>query len=116
MSSFELSLRRNFVADHFHDLPGFVEARHGHNWELEATVRGGSPETGQRLSRALDAWVTRVDYTLLNELDPLKGCNPTTECLAQWLMAHLEASGLEPLRTKVREKANYWASCHPVAR
>ena len=32
-----LSLSRPFVADHFHDLPGFVEARHGHNWEAEAT-------------------------------------------------------------------------------
>ena len=36
--SFTLSLHRAFVADHFHDLPGFQEDRHGHNWEVEAAV------------------------------------------------------------------------------
>ena len=41
MGSFLLSIRRPFVADHFHDLPGFVEERHGHNWEAEATFACG---------------------------------------------------------------------------
>ncbi|MDR0498504.1 MAG: 6-carboxytetrahydropterin synthase [Holophagales bacterium] len=30
---------RKFAADHYHSLPGFCEPRHGHNWELEASVR-----------------------------------------------------------------------------
>jgi|GEM_PF-331605 len=115
MPSSRLSLRRTFVADHFHDLPGFVEARHGHNWELEATVAFGaaSPETA--LEAALDTWVEQVDYTLLNEKAWLEGRNPTTEALAQWLLEHLEAQGFVGVETRIREKVNYWAACRREA-
>ncbi len=111
MSPYRLSLRRPFVADHFHDLPGFQEARHGHNWELEATVafEGGAPETA--LDAALDAWVQEVDYALLNEQAWLEGRNPTAEALAQWLLEFLEARGFAGVETRIREKANYWAAC-----
>lgn len=110
------SLRRSFVADHFHDLPGFVEARHGHNWEVEATVHANTQEGFSAFTTTLDAWVDGVDYTLLNELPRLSGRNPTTELLAQWALEHLEAAGFQVERVKVREKANYWASCAPEAR
>lgn len=116
MPSYEFSLRRRFVADHFHDLPGFVEARHGHNWELEATVLADAPDVEASLAECLDAWIRDIDYTLLNGLERLEGRNPTTECLAQWLLEDLQTAGLKPLRAKVREKANYWASCHLEAR
>ena len=82
MGTFLLSLRRPFVADHFHDLPGFVEARHGHNWEAEVTCAcGDGRETA--LEMALDAWVARMDYSLLNQQATLAGRNPTAELLAQ---------------------------------
>lgn len=106
MGTFLLSIRRPFVADHFHDLPGFVEARHGHNWEAEVTYACGSDP-----GPALDAWVARMDYTLLNQQETLAGRNPTAELLAQDLFRTLEAGGLGVARVKVREKANYWASC-----
>ena len=115
MGTFLLSLRRPFVADHFHDLPGFVEERHGHNWEAEATFLGGDgAETG--LTQALDAWVERMDYSLLNNQETLAGRNPTAELLAQDLFLFLEGAGHGVTRVKVREKANYWASCSRVAR
>lgn len=106
-----LSLRRPFVADHFHDLPGFVEERHGHNWDAEATFAVAGQEDEPACTAALDAWVARVDYTLLNAQEPLAGRNPTAELLAQWLFLHLEAAGLRAVKVKVREKANYWAAC-----
>jgi 6-pyruvoyl-tetrahydropterin synthase len=109
-----LSLHRHFVADHFHDLPGFQEARHGHNWELEAMVvlsEGREPA----LESALDAWIRTVDYSLLNELPALEGRNPTAEALAHWVFAFLEGGGLAPVQVKVREKANYWAACRRAA-
>jgi len=111
-----LSLRRPFVADHFHDLPGFVEARHGHNWEAEATfvLLGTEPEPA--FAQALDAWVAAVDYTLLNDQEALRGGNPTAELLAQWLLGYLEGRGLRVARVKIREKANYWAACCREAR
>ena len=111
MASPELSLRRPFVADHFHDLPGFVEARHGHNWEIEATVKFANPGVESRFAGALESWVRRTDYRLLNEQPPLAARNPTAELLAQWAFESLREAGLEPVRVLIREKANYWASC-----
>jgi 6-pyruvoyl-tetrahydropterin synthase len=112
MTSSRLSLRRSFVADHFHDLPGFVEARHGHNWELEASMRfeDSTPDSG--FAKALDTWVEGIDYSLLNERPWLEGRNPTAEALAQWLLEHLESQGFQEVEVKIREKANYWAACH----
>jgi 6-pyruvoyl-tetrahydropterin synthase len=111
VNPFELSLRLPFVADHFHDLPGFVEARHGHNWEVEATVRAGGPSAEPSLRRALEAWVKGTDYCLLNDQAPLTARNPTAELLAQWAFESLREAGLDPVQVKIREKANYWASC-----
>lgn len=106
-----LTQHRPFVADHFHDLPGFVEARHGHNWELVATLQAEDARDEAAFARALDAWVEGVDYTLLNDQPWLAERNPTAELLAQWAFEHLQDQGLRPLAVKVREKANYWALC-----
>jgi 6-pyruvoyl-tetrahydropterin synthase len=110
MGNFLLSIRRPFVADHFHDLPGFVEERHGHNWEAEATFACSSEAEAVR-GQALDAWVARMDYSLLNHQATLLGRNPTAEVLAQDLYCFLEDGGQGVVRVKVREKANYWAAC-----
>lgn len=109
MGSFLLTLRRPFVADHFHDLPGFVEARHGHNWEIAATVRLRQEDEEPSFADALGGWVKGVDYTLLNEKPWLLGRNPTAELLGEWAFQHLESQGLEPVCVRIREKANYWA-------
>lgn len=106
-----LTLRRPFVADHFHDLPGFVEERHGHNWEAEATFAIGAVEDDAACAAALEAWVAQVDYTLLNAQASLEGRNPTAELLAEWLFRFLEARGQPAVNVKIREKANYWAAC-----
>lgn len=113
MGTFLQSLRRPFVADHFHNLPGFVEARHGHNWEAEATFCGGDLDAA---GQAVDAWVERMDYSLLNQQASLAGRNPTAELLAQDLYRHLETTVGHVARVKIREKVNYWASCSRAAR
>ena len=99
------------MADHFHDLPGFVEERHGHNWEAEATfpIRDAADEAA--CGAALDAWVEQVDYTLLNAQGSLQARNPTAELLAEWLFQFLEGRGRPAQKVKIREKANYWAAC-----
>lgn len=114
MGTFCLTLRKPFVADHFHDLPGFVEARHGHNWEAEASFACG--EGAAAPGEALDAWAARMDYSLLNHQDSLAGRNPTAELLAQDLFRYLAEAGQPVVRVKIREKANYWASCCRVER
>ena len=114
--AFTLSLHRVFVADHFHDLPGFQEDRHGHNWEVEAAVELASEAEEPAFAAALDAWVHTIDYHLLNDLPLMAGRNPTAELLARDLFRFLEADGLPVVRVKVREKANYWASCSRAPR
>jgi 6-pyruvoyl-tetrahydropterin synthase len=113
--SVQVTLNRSFVADHFHDRPHFREARHGHNWEVEATITLELPEEEPAgtiaLAKALETWIRHVDYTLLNEQPALAGCNPTTEALAHWAFNALENQGLVPDQVKVREKTNYWAAC-----
>ena len=106
-----LSLRRPFVADHFHDLPGFQEDRHGHNWEVEAAVEFDSEAKEPAFAAALDTWVQSIDYRLLNELPPLAGRNPTAEVLAEQAFCYLKGAALEPSWVRIREKANYWALC-----
>lgn len=106
-----LSLRRPFVADHFHDLPGFQEDRHGHNWDVEAAVEVASEADEPAFAKALDAWVATLDYRLLNDLPELAGRNPTAEVLAEQAFRHLQGADLKPSWVKVREKANYWALC-----
>ena len=109
--AYTLSLRRAFVADHFHDLPGFQEDRHGHNWDIEAAVSLSSDAEEPAFAMALDAWVDFIDYHLLNDLSPLAGRNPTAEVLAEHAFHHLQGAALNPAWVKVREKANYWALC-----
>ncbi len=109
--SFHLTLNRSFVADHYHDLPGFQEDRHGHNWSVEATIEAESMDQERPLAETLDAWQQQVDYSLLNDQPSLSGRNPTTEALAQWAFGFLEDRGLTPVQVKVREKVNYWAAC-----
>ncbi|MDE3244740.1 MAG: 6-carboxytetrahydropterin synthase [Acidobacteriota bacterium] len=118
MDSCLLTLRRPFVADHFHDLPGFVEARHGHNWEIAATVRLSGADHHQAeaaFAASLEAWVAEVDYTLLNEQPPLEGRNPTAEALASWGFHFLQTEGMNPECVRIREKTNYWARCRSAA-
>ncbi len=112
--AFELRHHRRFVADHYHDLPGFQEDRHGHNWEVEAGAQLTAEAQEAAFAAALDAWVRAVDYTLLNDQPWLAGRNPTAELLAQWAAEHLGAQGFRVTSVKVREKANYWASCRPL--
>ncbi|WP_257310653.1 6-pyruvoyl trahydropterin synthase family protein [Geothrix fuzhouensis] len=108
---FTLSLKRPFVADHFHDLPGFQEDRHGHNWEVEATAELASEADEVAFGKALDTWLAVLDYHLLNTLPALEGRNPTAEVLAEWAFNYLREADLQPQSVKIREKANYWALC-----
>ncbi len=112
--AFLYSSRRPFVADHFHEEPYFVEARHGHNWMVEAAAWLEREDDAARFDAALDAWVEGLDYTVLNAQPRLARRNPTTELLAQWACEHLAVSGFQVDAVKVREKANYWALCRPA--
>jgi 6-pyruvoyl-tetrahydropterin synthase len=104
------------VADHFHDLPGFQEDRHGHNWEVEAAVELEDEAGEAAFIAALESWVATLDYRLLNDLPALAGRNPTAEVLAEGAFRWLQVARLEARWVKVREKTNYWALCRGTGR
>jgi 6-pyruvoyl-tetrahydropterin synthase len=108
------SLIRPFIADHFHDLPGFVEEQHRHDWIAEATFFVINDNEELAIAIIFDSWINQVQFTLLNDQIKLKGRNPTAESLAQWLFNFLEDNHQKVTKVKIQEKANYWASCSKI--
>lgn len=103
-------INRSFIADHFHNLPGFIESQHSHNWKIEVTLPITNPDDELACNKNLDVWINQVNNTVLNNHKYLIGRNPTTELLAQWLYEFLKTCNHTVIRVKIQEKANYWAA------
>ncbi len=111
--SITISIGHPFVSDHFHDLPGFTEARHGHNWHIEASFEIQKLEDRRVVHDDVHTWIQSVDYTLLNDATEFQGRNPTAELLSQWACEYLLSRGHRVTEIRIQEKANYWARCRP---
>jgi 6-pyruvoyltetrahydropterin/6-carboxytetrahydropterin synthase len=119
--------KAHFSASHRLFNPGFSDERneevfdkcnnpmgHGHNYELEVTVRGvPDPETGyvidlKRLARIMDEHVVdRVDHKHLNfDVDFLGGIIPTAENIAVTFWKILEP--------RVREEIGERGALHSI--
>ncbi|RGS74339.1 6-carboxytetrahydropterin synthase QueD [Mitsuokella sp. AF21-1AC] len=77
--------------------PGKCDRLHGHNWLVEAEVRGTElDELGmlvdfKLVKQALKSVLDRFDHRFLNELEPFSsGLNPTAENLARIIFEELE--------------------------
>ena len=95
---FEVSVRMHFsAAHHLRGYRGKCEAAHGHNWEVEAFVRGKKPDgVGMLLDfgvlkQALKEAMAAVDHTDLNTLKPFRKINPSSENIARFLYGELAA-------------------------
>lgn len=108
MVEFLFTERRQFVADHCHSMPGYTEPRHGHNWELEATVRNNESFC---LGPLLDSLINTINYSFLSELPYFDGKNATAETVAQFAFQFLETKNLKPVIVRIKEKSHYWAAC-----
>lgn len=93
---FELSVRSRFSAAH--RLSGYLgrcAELHGHNWEVELTVRGQKlDDTGllvdfRVLKAALREVLEELDHTELNRAPAFQSQNPTSENLARYLYTRL---------------------------
>ena len=76
--------------------PGKCDRLHGHNWVVEATVKGRElDELGMLvdfkvIKKALKNTLERFDHRYLNELAPFKeGLNPTAENLSRIIFEEL---------------------------
>ena len=78
------------------DYPGKCARLHGHNWVVEAVVKGKElDELGmlidfKTVKKALNETLERFDHRYLNELEPFaSGVNPTAENLARIIFEEL---------------------------
>ncbi len=93
---FELTVRSSFAAAHrLRDYHGKCENLHGHNWVVEVRVRAESlNDVGlaidfKDLKSATDAVLDRLDHKFLNDLEPFKEMNPSSENIARWIFGAL---------------------------
>ncbi|HUT03011.1 MAG TPA: 6-carboxytetrahydropterin synthase QueD [bacterium] len=94
---FELTVRSSFAAAHrLREYDGKCENLHGHNWVVEVRVRAESlNDIGlaidfKDLKAATDAVLDRLDHKLLNDVEPFKEMNPSSENIARWIFESLK--------------------------
>ena len=94
---YQLKVQGAFEAAHqIPGYPGKCARLHGHNWVVEATVRGtqldrlGMLVDFKTVKAALGAVLDRFDHRFLNELEPFAGgVAPTVENLARIIFEEL---------------------------
>ena len=95
---YTLKVEGAFEAAHqLPDYPGKCARLHGHNWVVEAVVKGreldklGMLVDFKTVKKALNNVLYRYDHRFLNELVPFNtGVNPTAENLARIIFTELE--------------------------
>ncbi len=87
------------AAHHINGYPGKCARLHGHNWVVEAVVKGRElDELGmlvdfKDIKQTLKDILERFDHHYLNELAPFKdGVNPTAENLARIIFEELASN------------------------
>ena len=120
---YELKVRNGFSAAHqLRGYRGSCENLHGHNWKVEVAVKAERlDEVGIGLDFRTIRQVTQevlatLDHQNLNELEPFREINPTSENLARWLFQglsrRLNAPGIKVSQITVMEtdlcSATYW--------
>lgn len=85
------------AAHHINNYPGKCARLHGHNWVVEAVVKGTElDELGmlvdfKTVKAALKDALERLDHRYLNELAPFsEGINPTAENIARIIYEELK--------------------------
>jgi 6-pyruvoyltetrahydropterin/6-carboxytetrahydropterin synthase len=93
---FELKIITHFAAAHqLKDVNGPCENLHGHNWKIEVYVASDVlDETGLVIDFAVikektAAIIKELDHTFLNDLNPFKDRNPSSENIAQYIAERL---------------------------
>ena len=89
---YELKILSQFAAAHqLRDYGGKCEELHGHNWKIEVYIRGNTlGEDGLLIDFGVIKEDTKkaleeLDHKFLNELDPFKDENPSSENIARYI-------------------------------
>jgi len=87
---YEITIRKSFSAAHaLKEIGGPCEDLHGHNFMVEVSIAGNHLNQEDLLIdfRDLKGWIKEVladlDHKYLNEVDALRGINPSSEQIAK---------------------------------
>ena len=94
---FELKAQMYFAAaHHLLNYEGECENQHGHNWLVEAYVKGNSLDKSnilidyKVLKRELKAVLDLLDHKDLNELPEFKDISPSSEIIAKYIFEEVQ--------------------------
>lgn len=89
---YELKIITHMAAAHqLREYEGGCERLHGHNWKIEVHVAGqalgrnGLLVDFKRVKEAAGRLLEELDHTFLNDLEPFKTINPSSENIARHL-------------------------------
>lgn len=89
---FEIKAQMHFsAAHHLLNYEGECENQHGHNWLVEAYVKGSVLDKSnilidyKVLKKHLKSVLDLLDHKDINELPDFKGISPSSEILAQYI-------------------------------
>ena len=93
---FKLIVKKEFSAAHIlHGHPGDCKRMHGHNWLVEAEVRGSNTnEIGmvidfKDIKNNLQDIIDKLDHQYLNDIEPFTNENPTAENISKYIYKEL---------------------------
>lgn len=101
---YRVVVEAGFSATHhirLHD--GTDEPSHGHDWRVRATfAKAALDELGMVIDfaearRVLKQVVEQLDYQDLNQVSVLRGKNPTTEVVAEWIFGRILELGVKSI-------------------
>ncbi len=121
---YELKVITNFSGAHqLKDFEGACEDLHGHNWKIEVYVTSdilddaGVAIDFRVLKRHVRAVVGTLDHKFLNDLEPFKNRNPSSENIARYVAEQLapliEDPHVEVSRVTAWESENACATYIP---
>ena len=93
---YELKVITNFSAAHqLKNFDGACEGLHGHNWKIEVCVTSDVLNKAEIvvdfrvLKQHVNAVIAGLDHKFLNDLEPFKDQNPSSENIARYVAEQL---------------------------
>lgn len=117
---FKVGVKRKFSAAHsLREYDGNCERLHGHNWVVEAILKGNDTDhlgmlvDFRMVKKGLDEILDSLDHRYLNELSTFKNGNPSSENIARYIYHKLSeriGKAVQLIEVKVWESDDTWAS------
>jgi len=122
---FTVGVKSRFSAAHsLREYGGNCERLHGHNWVVELVCQSDSVDKlgmaidFRVLKKALKEVLDTLDHNFLNDLDPFKEKNPSSENIAQHIWEEVSSrlpadNAVTMVNVKVWESEDSWAQYSP---